>query len=33
LSDIDAMVSEAAPPKRLAGHLGSAGVRVVVAAE
>jgi len=33
LSDIDAMVSEAAPPKRLAGHLDSAGVRILVAAE
>jgi len=33
LTDIDTMVSEAAPPKRLAGRLDSAGVRVVVAAK
>ena len=33
LSDIDAMVSEARPPKPLAASLKSAGVRVVVAAE
>ena len=33
LTDIDAMVSEAAPPKRLRGGLKSAGVHVVVAAE
>ena len=33
LTDIDAMVSEAGPPKRLAARLDSAGVRVVVAAE
>jgi DeoR/GlpR family transcriptional regulator of sugar metabolism len=33
LPDIDAMVSEARPPKPLAASLKSAGVRVVVAAE
>jgi DeoR/GlpR family transcriptional regulator of sugar metabolism len=33
LSDIDELVAEAAPPKRLAGELRSAGVHVVIAAE
>jgi DeoR/GlpR family transcriptional regulator of sugar metabolism len=33
LADIDAMVSEALPPKRLASRLKSAGVHVVIAAE
>ena len=33
LTDIDAMVSEASPPKRLAARLDGAGVRVVLAAE
>jgi DeoR/GlpR family transcriptional regulator of sugar metabolism len=31
LSDVDALVSEAAPPKRLATSLRDAGVRVVIA--
>jgi DeoR/GlpR family transcriptional regulator of sugar metabolism len=31
LTDIDALVSEAAPPKRLAARLKSAGVQVIVA--
>jgi DeoR/GlpR family transcriptional regulator of sugar metabolism len=33
LSDIDAMVAEAAPPKRLAGELKRAGVEIVIATE
>ena len=33
LSDVDAIVSEAAPPKRLAASLKRAGVRVIVATD
>ena len=33
LTDIDGMVTEAAPPKRLAGELRSAGVQVAIAVE
>ena len=33
LSDLDALVSEATPPKRLAASLKRAGVRVIVAAD
>lgn len=33
LSDLDVLVSEAAPPKRLAASLKRAGVRIIVAAD
>jgi DeoR/GlpR family transcriptional regulator of sugar metabolism len=33
LADIDDLVSEASPPKRLAASLKSAGVRMMVAAD